>query len=375
MPMKTNKNPSTYNGIKDEDLKADVLRIIKEHNNTSLKCYEQYGKYSAGAISSHYGNWTNLLKELGIEPKIHMFTTPEEVLADIKRVFEETGNTGRANYERYGKYSRCIFTKHFGRSWNKIVSMLGYKVNMLKPGQYTKEDVLQDYQEQCNKENKLLTAAEYRKKGKFSQPIIDRLFGGFTGLRKALGLPYFIKEYTDEQICQILQEAYHKFGTLSCSIINHHTNINTATLTNRYGSAEAACQQFNIPYQSIGVGKDSSLSQIVEKAIQNTIGTQYVREQTFDWLIFKKNMFLDFYCPDINLAIEVDGPQHYEAIEYFGGNNALQLTQQRDKQKEKLLKQHNINLIRINEENIKDSEKIFQDYLALTKDQNASMTC
>lgn len=367
--MKINRNPKTYNGIKDEDLKADVLRVINEYQDTSLKCYKAHGKYSATAIGSHYGNWSNLLRELNIEPVMHYGATKEEVLADIKRVFLETGNTSRANYEKYGKYSRCLFSNRFGKSWNKILEMLGCQVNMFKPGQYTKEDILQNYQNECKKHEKLLNAKEFRKYGKFSQSIIDKIFGGFSKMQQELGLPYFIKSYTDDEIKTILTEAYKKYGPLNTVIVDKQTRLNIPTLVNKYGSLKQACMFFGIPYDNDHNAKNSAMFKIVKQKAEDILGSSYTVEQTFDWLIYSRNLFIDLFYPNLNLAIEVDGDQHYIASKYFGGEKGLAIIQARDNRKNELLTEHGIHLIRINSKNIKNTEKILKDFLASTKIQ------
>lgn len=56
---------------------------------------------------------------------------------------------------------------------------------------------------------------------------------------------------------------------------------------------------------------------------------------------------LDIYIPDLNLAIECDGIQHFEAIEFFGGETGFNNQQIRDYIKDKSCKNLNIRLIRI----------------------------
>lgn len=55
----------------------------------------------------------------------------------------------------------------------------------------------------------------------------------------------------------------------------------------------------------------------------------------------------DFYLPDYNCAIEYDGKQHFEPIDYFGGKNGFIKTQERDNIKNQYCKNNNIKLIRI----------------------------
>ena len=55
----------------------------------------------------------------------------------------------------------------------------------------------------------------------------------------------------------------------------------------------------------------------------------------------------DFYLPEQNICIEFDGRQHYEIIEYFGGEQKLKYTQHNDQIKNDFCKNNNIQLIRI----------------------------
>jgi len=59
----------------------------------------------------------------------------------------------------------------------------------------------------------------------------------------------------------------------------------------------------------------------------------------FDFAIFKKQTL---YC-----LIEFQGEQHTKAVNYFGGEEALKLTQERDNIKKEYCKKHNIRLIEI----------------------------
>lgn len=59
----------------------------------------------------------------------------------------------------------------------------------------------------------------------------------------------------------------------------------------------------------------------------------FKRQKKFEWLINEKtgyNLYLDFYLPDYNIAIECQGEQHYEDT---WGNNKLEYVQNNDKQK------------------------------------------
>lgn len=55
----------------------------------------------------------------------------------------------------------------------------------------------------------------------------------------------------------------------------------------------------------------------------------------------------DFYLPKHNLCVEYDGKQHFEPIDYFGGEEAFKILQQHDGIKNHFCKENNIKLVRI----------------------------
>ena len=64
-------------------------------------------------------------------------------------------------------------------------------------------------------------------------------------------------------------------------------------------------------------------------------------------LKYKSNLHFDFWLPKQRIAIEYDGRQHYIPINYFGGFEAFQQQQERDRLKDQYCKDNHITLIRI----------------------------
>ena len=62
-------------------------------------------------------------------------------------------------------------------------------------------------------------------------------------------------------------------------------------------------------------------------------------------------MELDFFCAELSLAIEYDGRQHFEPIKNWGGEDALEEIQRRDKEKNLGCKNIGIRLVRVNSQN------------------------
>jgi len=79
----------------------------------------------------------------------------------------------------------------------------------------------------------------------------------------------------------------------------------------------------------------------------------YIYQKKFNLCKDIKELPFDFYLPEHNMCIEFDGIQHFESIEFFGGDIALENTQRRDKIKNQYCFDNNITLIRIKyDENI-----------------------
>ena len=78
-------------------------------------------------------------------------------------------------------------------------------------------------------------------------------------------------------------------------------------------------------------------------------GLKYVEEQTFDDLLSVRgaHLFFDFFLNNQNVAIEVDGQQHYEPIKHFGGELGYKQRVENDQIKNNYCQTHHIKLIRI----------------------------
>lgn len=74
---------------------------------------------------------------------------------------------------------------------------------------------------------------------------------------------------------------------------------------------------------------------------------RFETQKTFKDLKYKGLLKFDFYLPDYNICIEVDGGQHYNPVELWGGEENLKIIKIRDSLKNEYCKNNNIKLIRI----------------------------
>lgn len=71
----------------------------------------------------------------------------------------------------------------------------------------------------------------------------------------------------------------------------------------------------------------------------------YIPQKRFDDCRDKNTLPFDFYLPSQNLCIEYQGRQHYESVEYFGGEENLQYVQYHDEIKRIYCLSNNISLL------------------------------
>ena len=90
----------------------------------------------------------------------------------------------------------------------------------------------------------------------------------------------------------------------------------------------------------------------------------FEEQKTFEGLKDKNPLFADFYLHKINTVLEYNGSQHYEAVDFFGGEKALERTQKSDKLKKQYCKENGINfeVIRYDEDVETRMNEILEKY-------------
>ncbi len=86
---------------------------------------------------------------------------------------------------------------------------------------------------------------------------------------------------------------------------------------------------------------ENQLYQILRRLLKRTEVIQHARPT---WL---EPQHLDVYVPQAGMAVEYMGQQHFEPLEFFGGEAAFQLLMERDRKKAELCRNHGVELIRV----------------------------
>ncbi len=85
---------------------------------------------------------------------------------------------------------------------------------------------------------------------------------------------------------------------------------------------------------------------ILKEICEKLYGKRNVEYQYHPFFLGQQSY--DIYLPKYKIAIEYQGKQHFEPVEYFGGEDSFKNQQQRDKRKLELSKENDITLIYVN---------------------------
>lgn len=111
-------------------------------------------------------------------------------------------------------------------------------------------------------------------------------------------------------------------------------------------------EQFGIPKIGDSWVSETMLFNIVKDLY---VDQKIIRHYRPDWL---EGLELDIYLPDLKLAFEYQGIQHYQAVEHWGGKAQLEIQQEHDRRKKKLCEDLDIRLICIDYDEPLNSEHI-----------------
>jgi hypothetical protein len=124
---------------------------------------------------------------------------------------------------------------------------------------------------------------------------------------------------------------YKNYSTKVCIICPIHGDFWQTPNNHLFGSGCPSCPQSNL-----------------EGEVRNFLINHNIifeQEKTFEWLKYRKKLFLDFYLPEYKIAIECQGLQHFISVDLFGGEDFYNQTIKRDKTKFELCYEHGIKIL------------------------------
>ena len=163
--------------------------------------------------------------------------------------------------------------------------------------------------------------------------------------------------------CYLQNKVFTKEKIINDLFLLHgdNYNYNFNDYKNIHSKIKIVCKKNHIFYQKVSnhlqgkgcpICRESFGERTITLFLENKNIT-YEKQKTFDDLFLIKKLKFDFYLPKYNIIIEYDGIQHFEAIEFLGGQKEFEKNKQRDLLKNDFCIKNNIKLIRISyKENI-----------------------
>jgi hypothetical protein len=272
--------------------------------------------------------------------------TQKEFIEKAKNIHKNKYDYSKVIYKNY-REKVCIICPEHGEFWQKPQHHL-YNHGCPTCGGREKNDMhtfiekakkvhgdKYDYSKVQYINNKTKVCIICPEHGEFYQKPNDHLSG--KGCEKCAGRNLTTKEWIESAIKVHKQ----KYDYSKVEYINGKTKV--CIICPEHGEFWQTPQD-HLSKHGCPYCHESKLEKEVEKLLmENNI--LFEKQKTFDWLLNRIHMRLDFFIPNINIAIECQGIQHYEPIKRFGGEKGFIKTVERDLKKAKLCEENGIKLI------------------------------
>ena len=209
------------------------------------------------------------------------------------------------------------------------------------------DTVLQDIKMVCQRFNST-SSNIYRKHGTYSESVIMRNFGSWDNALSMLGMSGAGKTYGQDEINRQVRGVFERYGFVSKALIDDECDFTYQALHPYYKNKNEISQMLGV--KNAFCDKLSSKAEVLYLILKSQY-PDVVREKTWGWLINDKTnkpLWVDFYIPSLNTAIEFDGEQHYKFTKRFHRTyDRFIESQYRDRLKNTLLGEKGIRLIRV----------------------------
>lgn len=102
-------------------------------------------------------------------------------------------------------------------------------------------------------------------------------------------------------------------------------------------------ESFRLPHVGQGWVQETRLFNLIREEF---LETKVIQHGSPSWL---GRQHLDIWIPEYSIAVEYHGRQHFEPVEFFGGQEAFEKSVLRDKRKENLCIENKVHLVIVRE--------------------------
>lgn len=326
-----------YNEIKNIHEKFGYINTDILKSNIHLNLNVNYYLHKYGGLKS-------ISQELELNYVHALRSNKEDVKRDFYDVYKKFGYINTEIYLKNGRYAKQSIRTAFG-SVNNLMKELNIPLNTSR---MESENVVLDDIENICKKYKTTSSNIYRKHGKYSECVINRIFGSWQNAVKKLDLDVAQKSYGEDEIKRQVQTIFRKYGFVSKALIDDECDFTYQALKHYYKNKNEISNMLGV--KNAFCDKLSSKAEVLYLILKE-LYSDIQKERTWDWLVNDKTnkpLWIDFYIPCLNVAIEFDGAQHFHYVERFHKTyKGFKESLYRDKLKDRLLDEHGIKLIRI----------------------------
>ena len=350
MPYKREYISKEVKTVKEKYTKEEFYNEIKDiHNefgyiNTDVLKNNIRSDLNLNYYLHKYGGLKNISKELGLNYIYALRSDKEDVKRDFYDIYKRLGYIDIKTYLKCGKYSKQAIKTAFG-CVNNLMKELNIPLNTSR---MENEDVVLHDIKKVYEEYQSTSSNVYRKHGLYSECVINRIFGTWENAVKKLGLESVGKRYGKDEIDRQVKAVFNRYGFISRALIDDECDFTYQALKPYYKNKNEVSYMLGV--KNAFCDKLSSKAEVIYLILKDTY-PDIIKEKTWDWLTNPKTnkpLWIDFYIPSVNTAIEFDGAQHFQYIERFHKTyeNYIESVY-RDRLKDKLLVEHGIRLIRL----------------------------
>jgi len=290
----------------------------------------------------------------------------EFCIKELQRLNNEFGKVTNKILKEHGIVSSDTIKRLFG-SLNQGYIEAGIELKQGQRKMVSKKEITDEIF-RINSEYGYVSKPLMEKHSKYSPKIIQRIFGSFTNMYKELNINRHPsgRVPTDNELIEECQRIYKEHNFLSYDLIEKYSLISITCFKDRakknnwnginYFREKVGCK---IP--ELGWGDSLNAKYVIDK-FTKALNEKPIKEMKFDWLLNSENgrqLRIDAYYPNANIAIEYNGPQHYMVDGlYTTTNEMLEYRQNLDFLKYSLIKEKGIKLIIIHY-----LDKITEEYI------------
>lgn len=151
------------------------------------------------------------------------------------------------------------------------------------------------------------------------------------------------QSYDNESFIKLLQRVHNGKYIYTKTALNGNLHNRITITCPIHGDFEQIAQS-----HLNGHGCQKCQTSHLEKEIKSFLNDnkiEFEQQKTFEWLKYKNHLYLDFYLPKYNIAIECQGIQHFKPVDFFGGEECFIKTIERDDIKQRLCENNGIKII------------------------------